>query len=192
MPNPMPLPMNAARQSSLGGGLKLLGLPGEKGKLTADSVEDALPGVRGPPTASGLRSGARAVSFIVSKACWLAAMAALRYASEPVSVEPISHFPGKIIFGSETKGRKWAVENRACLPETLALCEKPPAGAQIVRCRENLLGRGVIGGAIRTRTKDPDSRATGSAVTDGCNASRLTGHQTSKFSAYANAICHNT
>ena len=30
-----------------GGGLKLLGLPGEKGKLTADSVEDALPGGSG-------------------------------------------------------------------------------------------------------------------------------------------------
>ena len=91
-----------------------------------------------PPIASGLRSGARAVSFIVSKAYWLAAVAALRYASEPVSVEPISHFPGKMIFGPETKGRKWAVGNRACLAETRALCEKPPTGAQIARCRENL------------------------------------------------------
>src|SRR6516165_12770357 len=107
---------------------------------------------------------------------WLAAVAALRYASEPVSVEPISHFPGKIIFGPETKGRKWAVGNRACLPETRALCEKPPTGAQIARCRENLLGRGVIGGAMRTRTTDPDGRATGSAVTGdnrlGCAGAR--------------------
>lgn len=46
---------------------------------------------------------------------------------------------------TDHRTRKWAVGNRACLPGTLALCEKPPTGAQIARCRETLLGRGVPG-----------------------------------------------
>ena len=50
---------------------------------------------------------------------------------ELVSVETVSVSQEKEIFGPETKGRKWAVGNRACLPETRALCEKPPTGAQI-------------------------------------------------------------
>ena len=82
--------------------------------------------------------------------------------------------PGKRNFWPGDKGAERAVRNRVCPPETLALGEKPPIGAQIARCRENLLGLGVIGGAMRTRTTDPDGRATGSAVTGdvGSGASR--------------------
>ena len=75
---------------------------------------------------------------------------------EPVSGQVGLCFPGKVIFGGRDRTAITSVSHRARNPETRLTRRKAPIRGVWRRSPEISAVRLVIGGAMRTRTKDPD------------------------------------